>query len=291
MKFPRIRGALAEAWRAARAVHPDPVDAWGRWSAIRRSAPAGSGRAARAASGARPGTRRVEIVAASILHTVKTRGPGPGDRVLAHPRDVDAVLRRGLALPAAPRWREPVVLRLVLRPAGTSPPRSGASRPTSPRAPTGSTRSTSSRWGRTPTSPARRRRTSSPRRATRGRSWWCVADLSTTSKHADCGSRSTPPDGAFWMAATHVILRDFHAAGRAPKFLDYPRATRRVPRRARRETTPSSPSGPQGLEARSGRSTSRTPPSSTSCGTRRGAPRAARRSASAGSRRRARNSR
>ena len=47
-------------------------------------------------------------------------------------------------------------------------------------------------------------------------------DLSATSKHGDWWIPiHSGQDGAFWMAAVHVILRDFHAAGKAPAFTDY----------------------------------------------------------------------
>ena len=54
------------------------------------------------------------------LHGQDTR-PRPHDRLLAHPGDVDGLLRRRLALSVADRRRLHVVLRLVLRPAGVDP--------------------------------------------------------------------------------------------------------------------------------------------------------------------------
>ena len=57
----------------------------------------------------------LEIIAASSPHR-EALGPRPRHRLLAHPSDVDALVRGRLALPPAPRRREPVLLRLVLRP-------------------------------------------------------------------------------------------------------------------------------------------------------------------------------
>ncbi|MCI0492601.1 MAG: nitrate reductase subunit alpha [Planctomycetes bacterium] len=75
VKYPYIRGALLDQWKKARANHDDPVDAWkslvedencrSRWQRAR-----GKG-----------GLRRtdwdtvLEIIAASLIHTIKTKGP------------------------------------------------------------------------------------------------------------------------------------------------------------------------------------------------------------------------
>ncbi|MDP6719715.1 MAG: molybdopterin-dependent oxidoreductase, partial [Pirellulaceae bacterium] len=75
VKYPYIRGALVDLWRKARADHDDPVDAWTalvenpdarkRWQQAR-----GKG-----------GLRRtdwdtvLEIMAASLVHTIKKHGP------------------------------------------------------------------------------------------------------------------------------------------------------------------------------------------------------------------------
>lgn len=75
VKYPYIRGALLDLWRAARAEHADPVDAWRslvddpvarrRWQQAR-----GKG-----------GLRRtnwdtvVELIAASLVHTIRKWGP------------------------------------------------------------------------------------------------------------------------------------------------------------------------------------------------------------------------
>jgi nitrate reductase alpha subunit len=71
VKYPYLRGALVDAWRAARAVHADPVAAWTsmvedpevrrRWQRAR-----GKGGFRRASW-----EEALEIVAASIIHTVK----------------------------------------------------------------------------------------------------------------------------------------------------------------------------------------------------------------------------
>ena len=75
VKYPYIRGAMLDLWRRARADYTDPVEAWKslvenpesrqRWQRAR-----GKG-----------GLRRtdwdtvVEIISASLVHTIKTKGP------------------------------------------------------------------------------------------------------------------------------------------------------------------------------------------------------------------------
>ncbi|GIW32692.1 MAG: hypothetical protein KatS3mg072_0025 [Meiothermus sp.] len=79
VKYPYVRGALVDLWREAREKHPDPVEAWKslvsdpekrrRWQRTR-----GKG-----------GFRRfswdeaLEIIAASLVHTIKQHGP---DRII-----------------------------------------------------------------------------------------------------------------------------------------------------------------------------------------------------------------
>src|SRR5512133_2258585 len=79
VKYPYLRGALLDAWRAALAQTGDPVDAW---TALREDpARRGAIQAARGKGGFRRASwqEAVEIVAASIVHTVKRWGP---DRVI-----------------------------------------------------------------------------------------------------------------------------------------------------------------------------------------------------------------
>ena len=75
VKYPYIRGALVDLWRQARADHADPVDAWKslvenpearkRWQHAR-----GKGGLRRASWDA-----ALEIIAASMVHTIKDHGP------------------------------------------------------------------------------------------------------------------------------------------------------------------------------------------------------------------------
>ncbi len=78
VKYPYARGALLELWRTARQEHADPVDAWAAIvnSPVRRS----RYQQARGKGGFRRirWDEALEMIAASVIHTVKTFGP---DRV------------------------------------------------------------------------------------------------------------------------------------------------------------------------------------------------------------------
>jgi len=79
VKYPYIRGELIDQWRQARAEHADPVEAW--QSIVSR--PFGRSRYQQARG--KGGFRRIgwdeaiELIAASVVHTVKEHGP---DRVI-----------------------------------------------------------------------------------------------------------------------------------------------------------------------------------------------------------------
>ncbi len=79
VKYPYARGALLDLWREARTAHPDPVEAW---KAIMDDP---EKRAAFQQARGKGGFRRVrwdealELIAASVVHTVKAHGP---DRVI-----------------------------------------------------------------------------------------------------------------------------------------------------------------------------------------------------------------
>ena len=76
MKYPYIRGALLDLWRKARADHDDPVDAW--TSLVENpDARDSAGRQARGKGGLRrtDWDTVLEIIAASMVHTIKKHGP------------------------------------------------------------------------------------------------------------------------------------------------------------------------------------------------------------------------
>ena len=75
VKYPYIRGALVDLWRKARAAHADPVEAWTSLVSD------GSARARWHRARGKGGFRRtswdevLELIAASMIHTIKTHGP------------------------------------------------------------------------------------------------------------------------------------------------------------------------------------------------------------------------
>jgi nitrate reductase alpha subunit len=78
VKYPYVRGVLLDRWRAARALHADPVAAWG--SIAEDPAARSSWQQARGKGGLRRvrWEEALEIVAASLMHTARKWGP---DRV------------------------------------------------------------------------------------------------------------------------------------------------------------------------------------------------------------------
>lgn len=79
VKYPYIRGALADIWRSAKAQHNDPVDAWA--SIVEDEEKRSRFQQARGKGGFRRATwdDMLEIIAASTIYTVKKYGP---DRVI-----------------------------------------------------------------------------------------------------------------------------------------------------------------------------------------------------------------
>jgi nitrate reductase alpha subunit len=75
VKYPYVRGALLDLWREARAKHDDPVDAW--TSLVSDPAKRSRWQRARGKGGFRRADweTATEMVAASLVHTIKEHGP------------------------------------------------------------------------------------------------------------------------------------------------------------------------------------------------------------------------
>lgn len=75
VKYPYIRGALVDLWRQARAAHEDPVDAW--QSMVSDDAARARWQRARGKGGFRRASwdEALDIISASMIHTIKTHGP------------------------------------------------------------------------------------------------------------------------------------------------------------------------------------------------------------------------
>ncbi len=224
VKYPYIRGVLADAWRAARRKYDDPVEAW---ASIQSDATL---RARYQAARGKGGFRRtswdevLEIMAAANIHTIKQHGP---DRIAGF-SPIPAMSMMSYA--AGARF-----LQLLgginlsfydwycdLPPA--SPEIWGEQTDVAESADWYNSKFTAVMGAnlnmtRTPdchyVAEARHNGTKlvvfSP-------------DFSQVSKYADQWiAINAGQDGAFWMAVNHVILKEFHHEQKTPSFLDYTR--------------------------------------------------------------------
>lgn len=222
VKYPYGRGALLDLWRKAKAQHADPVEAWASIMADperRRSYQQARGKG---------GFRRIswdealEIVTASTLHTMKTYGP---DRVIGF-SPIPAMSM--LSYAAGSRFLQllgGVVMSFYdwycdLPPA--SPEVWGEQTDVAE----------SADWFHSKyvavmgSNPAMTRTPDahflSEARANGAKHVIFAPDFNQAAKHADWWVPiNAGQDGAFWMAANHVILKEFHADQPTPYFLDY----------------------------------------------------------------------
>ncbi len=222
IKYPYLRGTLAELWRAAKDAHSDPVAAWG--SIVEDEEKRRSYQQARGKGGFRriPWEEALEIVAASSLYTAKRYGP---DRVVGF-SPIPAMsmcsyasgtrflqLFGGVVLsfydwyadfpPASPEvwgektdvaesadWYNSKLIAIV----GTN---------------LSMTRTPDVHFAAEARNNGSRLVVLSP-------------DFSQVSKYADWWLPvNAGMDGAFWMAVDHVLLKEFYADRQVPYFLDY----------------------------------------------------------------------
>jgi nitrate reductase alpha subunit len=222
VKYPYLRGALVDAWRAARRTHADPVAAW--TSLVEDEEARRRWQRARGKGGFRRASwdEALEIVAASIVHTVKKRGP---DRVIGF-SPIPAMSMLSFAggsrflqllgaaslsfydwycdLPnASPQiWGEQTDVAESADWCNSKYIVAMGSNPDVTRTPSAHFLSEARQDG--------------------AKLVVLSPDLSVTSKHADWWiPLHAGQDGAFWMAVNHVILKEFHAERRVPFFADY----------------------------------------------------------------------
>src|SRR6516165_5229505 len=222
VKYPYLRGALLDLWKSARAQHDDPVEAWKslvqnpeartRWQRAR-----GKG-----------GFRRVEwdtvleLIAAAEIHTIKTHGPDriagfspiPAMSMISYASGARMLqLMGGISLsfydwycdlpPASPEtWGEQTDVQesadwynaKLLAVMGSN-----------------------LNMTRTPDC-----HFAAEARHNGSKMWVFAPDFSQVSKYADEWVRiNAGQDGAWWMAANQVILKEFHHEKKIPYFLDY----------------------------------------------------------------------
>lgn len=222
VKYPYARGILIDLWRAAKAKHADPVTAWASIMADpdqRREVQQARGKG---------GFRRIswdeslEIIAASTLHTIKEYGP---DRVIGF-SPIPAMSM--LSYAAGSRFLQllgGVVMSFYdwycdLPPA--SPEIWGEQTDVAESADWFNSKyivAMGSNVAMTRTPDAH----FLPEARSNGSKLVVFSpDFSQIAKHADWWVPvNAGQDGAFWMAANHVILKEFHADRQTPYFIDY----------------------------------------------------------------------
>ncbi|MBI2958096.1 MAG: nitrate reductase subunit alpha [Chloroflexi bacterium] len=222
VKYPYIRGAMADLWRAARKSHADPVEAW---AAVVENA---EGRAKYQQARGKGGLRRtswdeaLEIIAASMLYTARKHGPdrvagfspipamsylsyGGGSRLLQLFGGVNLSFYDWYSdlPPASPEvWGEQTDVQ-------ESADWYHAKYIVSMGANLNMTRTPDVHF----VAEARYQ----------GAKFTVLApDFSQVAKYADWWIPINPgQDGAFWMAANHVILKEYFVDRQVPYFIDY----------------------------------------------------------------------
>jgi nitrate reductase alpha subunit len=222
VKYPYIRGALIDLWRKARAQHDDPVDAWKALT----SDPVARARWQRARG--KGGFRRahwdeaLEIIAASCVNTIKEHGPDriagfspiPAMSMLSYASGARMLqLMGGISLsfydwycdlpPASPEaWGEQTDVNesadwynaKLLAVMGSN---------------LNMTRTPDCHFA----AEARHNGT---------KMYVFAPDFNQVAKYADTWlSVNAGQDGAWWMAANHVILKEFHHERQVPAFIEY----------------------------------------------------------------------
>ncbi|RJP26550.1 MAG: nitrate reductase subunit alpha [Candidatus Abyssobacteria bacterium SURF_5] len=222
IKYPYVRGVLLDLWRAARAKHADPVDAWA--SIVENPDSRRSYQLARGKGGFRRSDwqESVDIIVASLLYTAKKYGP---DRVVGF-TPIPAMSM--ISYTAGARF-----LQLFGAPLLSFYDTYADFPPASPEV-----------WGeKTDVAESAdwynskfiavagnnldMTRTPDAHYAVEARNHGAKmvvfsSDYSDVSKHADWWIPiQAGMDGAFWMGATHVILRQFYVDRQVPAFIDY----------------------------------------------------------------------
>lgn len=222
VKYPYVRGALLDAWKAARAEHEDPVEAW-KSIAENPTARAGWQRAR-----GKGGFRRidwdsiVELIAAANVYTIQKYGPDriagfspiPAMSMISYAGGARMLQLMGAVSmsfydwycdlpPASPEtWGEQ-----------TDVPESADWYNAKLLAVMGSNLAMT----RTPDV-----HFAAEARHNGSKMWVFSPDFSQVSKYADEWiAINAGQDGAWWMAVNHVLLKEFHHETPTPYFLNY----------------------------------------------------------------------
>jgi nitrate reductase alpha subunit len=222
VKYPYVRGALLDAWQAARAVHADPVAAW------RSIAENPETRASWQRARGKGGFRRidwdsiVELIAAANIYTIQKYGPDrisgfspiPAMSMVSYAGGARMLQLMGGVSMSFYDWY------CDLPPA--SPETWGEQTDVAESADWYNSRmiavvGSNIAMTRTPDA-----HFAAEARHNGTRMWVFSPDFSQISKFADEWiALNAGQDGAWWMAVNHVLLTEFHHQQRTPRFLDY----------------------------------------------------------------------
>jgi nitrate reductase alpha subunit len=222
VRYPYVRGALLDLWKAARAEHDDPVEAWR--SLVEDPAARARWQVARGKGGFRrfDWDTALELIAAANLYTIQTHGPDriagfspiPAMSMISYASGARYLqLIGGVALsfydwycdlpPASPEaWGEQTDVHesadwynaKLLAVMGSN---------------LNMTRTPDCHFA----AEARHNGT---------KLWVFAPDFNQVAKYADeWMSINAGQDGAWWMAVNHVLLQEFHHHQQVPYFLDY----------------------------------------------------------------------
>ncbi|HXG35214.1 MAG TPA: nitrate reductase subunit alpha [Bryobacteraceae bacterium] len=222
VKYPYARGALLDLWKAARAEHEDPVEAWA--SLVENPERRARWQRARGKGGFRrvDWDTAVELIAAACIYTIRKYGPDriagfspiPAMSMISYAAGARMLqLMGGVSLsfydwycdlpPASPEtWGEQTDVHesadwynaKLLAVMGSN-----------------------LNMTRTPDC-----HFASEARHNGSKMWVFSPDFSQVSKYADeWVAINAGQDGAWWMAVNHVLLKEFHHEQQAPYFLDY----------------------------------------------------------------------
>ncbi len=224
VKHPYVRGRLLDFWREARRTHADPVAAWK--AIVEDAGKRSAWQQARGMGGFRRASwdECVEIIAASMLHTAKKYGP---DRVIGF-SPIPAMSMASYAAGSRMLQLFGAAILSFYDMYCDFPPAS----PETWGEKTDASESAdwyNSKFIVTLGSNLNMTRTPDAHFAVEARHHGAKLvvfspDFSQVAKHADWWiPANAGMDAAFWMAATHVILKEFHADRTVPYFLDYVR--------------------------------------------------------------------
>ena len=240
VKYPYIRGALIDLWRKAKANHADPVDAWK--SLVENPEARQRWQQARGKGGLRrtDWTTALEIISASMVHTIKSHGPDriagfspiPAMSMISYASGARLMqLIGGVSLsfydwycdlpPASPEtWGEQTDVQ-------ESADWYHAKMLVSMGANIGMTRTPDCHF-------------LAEGRHNGTKLWVFSPDFNMVAKYADeWVAVNAGQDGAWWMAVNHVLLTEFHHQKQTKYFLDYTRKYTDAPYLVELSTGPS----------------------------------------------------